>query len=324
MPPVPLCVVESFWRSHGLWGRRGRSGKAPKTPRGCTPSPLCSSLFGEKTCSAKPRCDIDGLPSWPLRLRGRAARLARATAPASCSRKDSAVRPLLTHGPCMTSLPCSSMTTSLSDPRRSWASQNWTAAKQRRHALLTRRESHSKGPADQDRRIEPSRHGDGRGDRTAWTTFTPPPNLLRRLMTRFHPVLAILPTPSTSGAMTRNTSVMSMEKGCPIARVTRSHSVRQCQASSNGYQAFADPAHRSPVGPSASPLRRKKRQARGPHDHTRSTRLFFLPACQANPSPKSGGLMSARRDWDGNCHAGSMRSFLMQRRPDGTKRSRRV
>ena len=83
----------------------------------------------------------------------------------------------------------------------------------------------------------------------------------------------------------------------------------------------------------AQKMRRKKREARGPHEHTRSTRLFFLPACQANPSPKSGGLMSARRDWDGNGHAGSMRSFLrvpsqaahpMQRRPDGTKRSRRV
>ena len=77
-------------------------------------------------------------------------------------------------------------------------------------------------------------------------------------MTRFHQVLTILPAPSTGGAMTRNTSVMSREKGWTIARATCSHSVRQCQALSNGYQAIADPAHRSPVSPSASPQRQEK------------------------------------------------------------------
>ena len=77
-------------------------------------------------------------------------------------------------------------------------------------------------------------------------------------MTRFHQVLTILPAPSTGGAMTRNTSVMSMEKEWTIPRATCSYSVRQCPALSNGYQAIADRAHRSPVGPSASPPETRK------------------------------------------------------------------
>ena len=62
--------------------------------------PFCSSIFGEKNLVHGPACDIDGLRSLPLRLRGWptlrdicCARLASAAA--SCSRKDSAVGSLL-------------------------------------------------------------------------------------------------------------------------------------------------------------------------------------------------------------------------------------
>ena len=122
------------------------------------PSPFCSSIFGGKFCSLIPRaasmvCALcisafavcrHFVAFTVLRLQVRlhqpptqevtrdlyCARLARAEAPASCSRKDAAAGHLLrmvTHGLRMPSLTCRSMTTSLSSPKRSWASQKWPA-----------------------------------------------------------------------------------------------------------------------------------------------------------------------------------------------------
>ena len=144
--------------------------KGSKDSQRGTPSPLCSSLFGEKNLL----CEAALRHRWSALLAPPPSRLACSACKGDCTSLqlekrfccETVVEREVTHGPCMTSLPCSSMTTSLSDRRRSCASQTWTVAKQRRHALPTRRESHRKGPTDQDRRIEPSRHGHGRGDRT--------------------------------------------------------------------------------------------------------------------------------------------------------------
>ena len=125
--------------------------KAHKDSQKSPPSPFCSKHLWEKILLFDPACGIDGLRSLPLRLRGVpafavlrwhvrlhqpptqevtrglfCAPLTRAEAPASCSRKDSAAGHLLrmvTHGLRMPSLTCWSMTTSLSSPKRSWASQ---------------------------------------------------------------------------------------------------------------------------------------------------------------------------------------------------------
>ena len=163
VPSAVLCVVEAF----GGYTNRGRSVKATKIPIIATPSPFCSSIFGRRFCSLNPRATLVVCAICPSAFAVRrhfvafpvlglqvklhqpptqevtrdvsCARLARARAPASCSTKDSAAGPMLrmeTHGLRMPSLTCSSMTTSLSDLRRSWASQKWPAAKQRRPALL--------------------------------------------------------------------------------------------------------------------------------------------------------------------------------------------
>ena len=71
-------------------------------------------------------------------------------------------------------------------------------------------------------------------------------------------------------------------------------------------------------------------ERRNKHTPGAQSLLFFPAACQ---SPKSGGLMFARREWERNDLAPSMTSVpkalsraahLMQQWPDGTKHSRRV
>ena len=89
VPPVPLCVVEAF----GGYADSGDVEGALERPH--LHLNVVQASLGEKLLF-EPACDIDGLRSLPLRLRGKptfrdiaCTRLASATAPASRSGKQS-------------------------------------------------------------------------------------------------------------------------------------------------------------------------------------------------------------------------------------------